>query len=206
MRQSESVPTRNYHFSPAEPDWPNKLAATFIFSKMQYIVEVDDAEEITWERNIGEGLGWAIFGGLITAITYSVADDGGTYVIAGGAMIVGGIQLAIGVLQLWFTADFKPGTRFKLLGAMSGVGGAAFCVFVGITKNIHIAGIILTATVALAFGWSLFLVGRHQKVIVGFIIHEFRETLLWVIDLKTRSKILLFVVAPLTLFTVIAWS
>lgn len=155
---------------------------------------------------MGEGAGWAIFGGLITAITYSAAADGGTYVIACGAMIVGGIQFALGVLQLWFTADFKPGTRFKLLGAISGVGGAAFCVFVGITKNVHLYAIIFTAAVALAFGGCLFLIGRHQKVIVDIIVKDFRETLLWVIDLKIRSKILLFVVAPLTLFTVFAWS
>ena len=173
---------------------------------MEYNVQVEDEEEINWERNMGEGVGWLIFGGLITAISYSAAADGGTYVIACGAMIVGGIQFALGVLQLWFTADFKPGTRFKLLGAMSGIGGAAFCVFVGITKNVHIAAIILTAGVALAFGACLFLVGRHQDAIVDSIINGFRETLLWVIDLKARSKVLLFLVAPVVLFTVFAWS
>ena len=151
---------------------------------------------------MGEGIGWAIFGGLITAISYSAAADGGTYVIASGAMIVGGIQFALGVLQLWFTADFKPGTRFKLLGAMGGIGGASFCVFVGITKNVHPAAIILTAGVALAFGGCLFLIGRHQDAIVNRIITGFRETLLWVIGLKARSKVLLFLVAPVVLFTV----
>ena len=72
--------------------------------------------------------------------------------------------------------------------------------------NVHIAGIILAAAVALAFGWGLFLVGRHQKVIVEILVNDFRETLQWFLDLETRSKILLFLAVPLTFLTLSVWS
>ena len=53
------------------------------------------------------GVGWIIFGGIISAVSYSIASNGangGRYVIATGAMAVGGIQFAFGVLEFCLTA------------------------------------------------------------------------------------------------------
>ena len=53
------------------------------------------------------GVGWIIFGGMISAVSYSIASNGangGRYVIATGAMAVGGIQFAFGVFEFCLTA------------------------------------------------------------------------------------------------------
>jgi hypothetical protein len=57
------------------------------------------------------GVGWIIFGGIISAFSYSIASNGtngGRYVIATGAMAVGGIQFAFGVFEFCLT-EFLSG-------------------------------------------------------------------------------------------------
>ena len=49
--------------------------------------------------NMGVGALWAIGGTFVTAITYSATSGGGTYVIAYGAIIYGGLQFVIGLFQ-----------------------------------------------------------------------------------------------------------
>jgi len=80
-------------------------------------------KEIPWLRNhlipsraiknmcIGACL--AGVGGLITLVTYEAAANGGGYVVAWGAMAVGGIQFALGVLEWLFTLILKAATASK---------------------------------------------------------------------------------------------
>lgn len=42
---------------------------------------------------------WCIGGGLVTALTYSVAQGGGTYLVCWGAIIFGGIQFLKGLFN-----------------------------------------------------------------------------------------------------------
>ena len=49
-------------------------------------------------KNMKMGSGWVVFGLLITGITYAIAPEG-YYVVAYGAVVVGGIQLIIGLIQ-----------------------------------------------------------------------------------------------------------
>lgn len=42
---------------------------------------------------------WCIGGLVVTALTYSAASDGGTYVVAWGAVLFGAIQFFKGVWQ-----------------------------------------------------------------------------------------------------------
>jgi hypothetical protein len=52
------------------------------------------------------GAGLLIFGGMISAASYSIASNGangGRYVITTGIMIVGGIQFAFGVFEFCLT-------------------------------------------------------------------------------------------------------
>lgn len=50
-------------------------------------------------KNMLYGALWCVGGLLITILTYSAASDGGTYVVAWGAMIFGVIQFFKGVFQ-----------------------------------------------------------------------------------------------------------
>lgn len=54
--------------------------------------------------NILIGFGIAFVGTVITFATYSAASGGGTYVVAYGAIIVGGLQFVMGLFQLLFYA------------------------------------------------------------------------------------------------------
>jgi len=49
--------------------------------------------------NMGLGALWAIGGYLLTALTHSAASGGGTYVVFYGAIIAGGIQLSMVMLN-----------------------------------------------------------------------------------------------------------
>lgn len=50
-------------------------------------------------KNMLYGALWCVGGLLVTILTYSAASDGGTYVIAWGAVIFGAIQFFKGLFQ-----------------------------------------------------------------------------------------------------------
>ena len=50
-------------------------------------------------KNMLYGALWCVGGLLVTILTYSAASDGGTYVVAWGAVIFGAIQFFKGVFQ-----------------------------------------------------------------------------------------------------------
>lgn len=51
------------------------------------------------QKNMLFGALWCIGGILVTAITYSAAAGGGTYVVAWGAILFGGVQFFRGLTQ-----------------------------------------------------------------------------------------------------------
>jgi hypothetical protein len=53
----------------------------------------------TGERNIVIGAAWLIGGLVVTAFTYRAAREGGVYIYAWGAIAVGGLQFAFGLVQ-----------------------------------------------------------------------------------------------------------
>ncbi len=53
-----------------------------------YLILLEQAKR-TANIEIAKGVGWAAFGLVITAITYMVAEDGGTYFVFWGLMIYG---------------------------------------------------------------------------------------------------------------------
>lgn len=50
-------------------------------------------------KNMGLGLLWFIGGSLVTLVTYEAASGGGHFVVAYGAILVGGIQFIAGLFQ-----------------------------------------------------------------------------------------------------------
>lgn len=50
-------------------------------------------------KNMLYGGLWCIGGIAVTAITYNAASSGGSYVVAWGAMVIGGIQCLGGIIQ-----------------------------------------------------------------------------------------------------------
>src|SRR5712675_2021218 len=50
--------------------------------------------------NMGIGVGLAAIGIIITAVTYSAASHGGTYVVAWGAIAVGAWRFLLGLFQI----------------------------------------------------------------------------------------------------------
>ena len=57
------------------------------------------ARKVAGSKNMLYGFLWFIGGLLITICTYSAAADGGTYVVAWGAVIFGAIQFVQGLIQ-----------------------------------------------------------------------------------------------------------
>lgn len=53
----------------------------------------------TGNKNMLYGALWCVGGLLVTILTYSAASDGGTYVVAWGAVIFGAIQFFKGLFQ-----------------------------------------------------------------------------------------------------------
>ena len=51
-------------------------------------------------KGIGKGLIFIIIGALITAVTYSMAEDGGTYVVTVGLFICGGLLILKSLIYL----------------------------------------------------------------------------------------------------------
>jgi DnaJ-class molecular chaperone len=54
-------------------------------------------------KQIGCGLLMLIVGGIITGITYASAKEGGSYIVTTGLLVVGAINLIVGLFR-WFTS------------------------------------------------------------------------------------------------------
>ena len=50
-------------------------------------------------KNMGIGAAWALGGAAVTLATYSAASAGGTYMLAYGAIAIGGVQFVYGLYQ-----------------------------------------------------------------------------------------------------------
>ena len=50
-------------------------------------------------KNMGIGAAWALGGAAVTLATYSAASAGGTYLLAYGAIVIGGVQFVYGLYQ-----------------------------------------------------------------------------------------------------------
>ncbi len=55
------------------------------------------------QKNMGLGALWCIGGLVVTGATYGAASGGGSYVVAWGAVVFGGIQFLHGLIQ--YTSD-----------------------------------------------------------------------------------------------------
>lgn len=62
-------------------------------------------------RNIIVGGLFFVGGIIVTAVTYTSASEGGSYVVAWGAIIFGGIQMVRGFFQLG-TEDHDDGRQY----------------------------------------------------------------------------------------------
>jgi hypothetical protein len=58
------------------------------------------AEEAEARKNMNQGAVWFLGGVVVTIATYALASGGGTYVVAWGAIIFGGIQFVRGYTKL----------------------------------------------------------------------------------------------------------
>lgn len=58
-----------------------------------------EANQEAGRKNMMYGLLWCVGGALITAVTYSAAANGGTYVVTWGAIVFGAIQFFQGLFQ-----------------------------------------------------------------------------------------------------------
>jgi hypothetical protein len=65
---------------------------------------ISDDQRAIWrakgQRYIGFGIAWLVFGVVITAWTYSLASQGGVYIIAWGPVLYGIYRIVRGVLLL----------------------------------------------------------------------------------------------------------
>ncbi len=68
-------------------------------TSIRVIPEAVKATRAVGGKNMLYGALWCIGGILVTALTYSAASSGGTYVVAWGAILFGGIQLLRGLFQ-----------------------------------------------------------------------------------------------------------
>lgn len=65
---------------------------------------VSDEQRASWrargQRYIGFGVVWLVLGIVITAWTYSLASQGGVYIVAWGPTLYGAYRIVRGVLLL----------------------------------------------------------------------------------------------------------
>ena len=79
---------------------PYDIAAQIVETVFGYRSELKRKEGL---KGIGCGLIMLVVGGIITAITYSAASGGGTYIVTTGLFIVGAITLIVGFIR-WITS------------------------------------------------------------------------------------------------------
>jgi hypothetical protein len=68
-------------------------------TKIKVIPESVKATKATGSKNMLYGALWCIGGIVVTAVTYSAASSGGTYIVAWGAILFGGLQFLQGLYQ-----------------------------------------------------------------------------------------------------------
>lgn len=71
--------------------------ATLVVSNI--IRQIKEAKTERAKKDITYGAIWCVGGIIVTAVTYSAASGGGTYVVAWGAILIGAIQLIKGLLN-----------------------------------------------------------------------------------------------------------
>ena len=72
----------------------------------------------TGHEDMGLGLLWFIGGSLVTLVTYGAASGGGKYVVAYGAIFVGGLHLVVGLFQYISHAAQSPVDRLLPLATL----------------------------------------------------------------------------------------
>lgn len=77
---------------------PSQIAYPLVDAMMEHRAE---ALGMSGLRNMGIGLLIGLIGVCVTAGTYLVADPGGTFVLAWGAVGVGGLSFVYGAFQFW---------------------------------------------------------------------------------------------------------
>lgn len=68
---------------------------------------------------MGIGAAWALGGLAVTAATYSAASGGGTYLVASGAIVFGGLQFFIGLSQVLSAESDGPEAQEQLCAEAS---------------------------------------------------------------------------------------
>jgi hypothetical protein len=72
-------------------------------TKIKVAPEKAQPTQASARKNMLYGALWCIGGIIVTVTTYSAASGGGTYIVAWGAILFGGLQFLSGVYQ-YFTA------------------------------------------------------------------------------------------------------
>jgi len=70
-------------------------SATIVVNNLEKEINKNKKEKA--EKNMLYGALWFIGGVIVTAVTYSAASGGGTYVVAWGAIIFGAVQFFMGL-------------------------------------------------------------------------------------------------------------
>lgn len=73
-----------------------EIVTTNVFIALK---EAEDAAMDAAESEVSTGMFWCIGGAIVTGLTYAMAANGGTYVIAWGAILFGGIQMLQGIAE-----------------------------------------------------------------------------------------------------------
>ena len=72
-------------------------SATAVVTNLDH--QVADTKKERAKKDVLYGALWCVGGIVVTAVTYSSASGGGTYVVAWGAIIFGAVQLIKGVVN-----------------------------------------------------------------------------------------------------------
>ncbi len=89
-------------------EWCTFMQLGFSHNTQEESWQVSEADRERWDaidkkrnaqKDILFGLLWCIGGIIVTMITYNNASDGGTYIIAWGAILFGGIQFLKGLFH-----------------------------------------------------------------------------------------------------------
>ena len=83
-----------------DPDGEWSTFGKLGFSYNEVVPEGTDNSDAS--KDIIVGLLWCIGGIVVTVVTYNNASPGGTYIIAWGAIIFGGIQFLKGLFHTFF--------------------------------------------------------------------------------------------------------
>ncbi len=80
-------------------DWSEEWATQFVsqVERSMSKVRVRNAKASQYARHMIYGTLWVIGGTVVTAATYQAASEGGTYLIAWGAILFGGIDFLRGL-------------------------------------------------------------------------------------------------------------